>query len=152
MPTKTRNRAKNTSNALQINGLEFHSVKQGGLRQQLEGMTVVDGRSILSDGGPVVGRGIALVLGPAILGIVLIELAHEFITVGFGQNRGRRDAEHLAITLDYGGEGDALVRGEAVAVDEDALGAHLQLVQSAVHGKDARPQDVDAVNLLRGAR
>ena len=143
-PIKSSQRVKNPLES----PLQFHAVEQRGLRQQLEGMAVVDGRPELSNGGAVVGRGIALVLGPAILRELLIQLAHALVTVGLGENRCRCDAEHLAVALDDGGIGYRLIGGEAVAVDEDALGAHVELVQRAVHGQDARPQDIDAVNLL----
>ena len=41
-----------------------------------------------------------------------------------------------------------MVREEAVAVHQDALGAHRQLVQGTVHRHNRGAQDVDAVNLL----
>ena len=88
----------------------------------------MDGRSMLGDGGAVVGCGIALVLSPAILGKLMIELAHELITVCLGQNRGRRYAEHLAVALDNGGERDILIRGEAVAVNGKKMNG-VQLIE-----------------------
>ena len=49
-----------------------HIRKKRGLGQQLEGVAMVGSDTVPGNGGTVVGRGIAFVLGPAILGIIFI--------------------------------------------------------------------------------
>ena len=111
-------------------------------------MTMIGRRAKAGNSGTVVGRGIALVFSPTILGILSIQTAHQLITVGLGENRRGSNAQHLTVTLDNGGVRDVMVREKAVAVHEYALGTHSQLVKGTVHRHDAGAQDVDAVNLL----
>ena len=96
----------------------------------------------------------AFVAVPVILGVFLVYLLHEVVAVGLGQNRGRRDAHHLAVALDDGlvGNGFAargvLVGVEAVAVHQDVFGARGELIQSAMHRQNGGAQDVDLVDLF----
>ena len=79
-------------------------------------MTVIGARAVLGDGGTVVGRGIALVAGPTVLRVFLVELSHEFVTVGLGQNRCGSNAQHLAVALNDGRVRNVVVGEETVAV------------------------------------
>ena len=44
--------------------------------------------------------------------------------------------------------GQVTIRLEAVAIDNDSLGAHLQTVKSTVHSKDAGVEDIDTVDFF----
>jgi hypothetical protein len=61
---------------------------------------------------------VTLVLIPAIPGILLMRLEHEFVTMGFGQNAGCGDAWMDGVAAHYAGMGNARIGVKAVAVDE----------------------------------
>ena len=108
---------------------------------------MVLGRSVLSNGCAMVFGRIAFVDAPVVLGKLLVDLRHEVVTIGLGEDRSRGYRHHLAVALDYRRVGNVLEGVEAVAVDEQGFGAHLELTYGAVHCLDAGTQDVDAVDL-----
>ena len=101
------------------------------------------------DGLTVLFGGVSLVAKPVVLRILLGQLVHIVVTIGLGKDRGCRDGEELAITLDNGRMRKVTIRFEAVAVDNDGFRAHLKLVEGPMHGQDRGIENVDAVNLLR---
>ena len=92
--------------------------------------------------------GVTLVLGPAVLGVLLGQAVHVVVAVGLGENARRRYRQILAVALDDGRIWNEAVGLEAVAVNDDGLGAERQLVEGAVHGQYAGVEDVDLVDFL----
>ena len=119
-------------------------------REELEGHAVVGCGAILADGFAVGWGGIAFVAVPVVLGIVLMDAEHIVVTVGLGKDAGGSNAHVGSIALDDGGVGDVLVGHEAVAVDEEVLGAYFQLSNGTVHGEDGGTEDVNLVDFLVG--
>ena len=66
-----------------------------------------------------------------------MQFDHEIITVGLGKDGGSGDGHHLAVTFDDGLMGEVFEGVEAVAVDEQELGADGQRADGAMHGFDA---------------
>ncbi len=117
-------------------------------RQQLEGEAVI-WRGAAGTYRLAVCRGrIALVGVPVILGKLAVQPEHALIAVRLGQYAGSGYAHVSRIALHYGGVGKVSVGLEAVAVNDDFLRPHLQLVQRTVHGQDACIEDVYLVYLV----
>ena len=140
--------------------------KGGGrsVRKEAEGAAVERGGAVLGDGGAVLAGGISGVARPAILRMLPVEVGHVVVAVGFGQNGGGGDGEVAGVALDEGGVrqglgeegevgavegGTGAVGVEAVAVDDDKLGAHFEAVEGAVHGQNGGVEDVDFVDFPR---
>jgi hypothetical protein len=86
-----------------------------------EGVTVVGCDAVLLDGAVVVGGGVAFVVGPAIERELAVELEHDVVAVGFGEDGGGGDGHEAGVAFDNAlvGKGSFVV--EAVAVDEEEL-------------------------------
>ena len=66
--------------------LDFHRVRNFDgyfFRKHSETLSVENGRSMLSDSFSVLARGIAFVLFPIVLGIMVMKVCHIFIPIGF---------------------------------------------------------------------
>jgi len=91
--------------------------------------------------------GIALMLGEAIARILCIQLVHERIPSGFGQDRGSRNGQAQAVSLH-----DCLLWYreilESPSIEEEVLGHQGKAVHRAAHGKEPGPVNVDAIDLL----
>ena len=124
--------------------------------EEIIAAAVVGGDAILADGLAVLLRGIALVGAPVVLGIFLCQAVHVVITVGLGEDAGGSDSEVFAVALHDGRMGQllavsrVLIGLEAVAIDDDGLRAHLQLIQGTMHGEYRSVEDIDLVDLLGG--
>ena len=110
---------------------------------------------MLADGGTVLGSGVAGVVVPSVEGKLLVEPHHAVVAVGLGEDGGGGDGEVGGVALDDAVVGNDLsvalrvvVGIEAVAVDDEVVGTHGELVDGTVHGGDAGTQDVHLVNLL----
>ena len=119
--------------------------------KEAEGEAVVGGGAVGFDGGAVVGGGIAFVGCPAVGGILAMKPAHDFVTVGFGEYGGGGDIAKPSVALYECLPGDVAVWFEAIAVDDNGVGAQRQGVEGAVHGQDGGVEYVDAVDFLRRA-
>ena len=117
--------------------------------EEVESAAVVGRDAMLADGLAVLSRGVAHVVLPVVVGILLRQADHLVVAVGLGQDGGGSDGEVLAVALDDGGMGQVAVGLEAVAIDDDGLGPHLELVEGTVHGQDGGVEDIDLVDLLR---
>ena len=93
-------------------------------------------------------RGIALVLLPVVVGILLCKTVHVFVAKCLGEDARCGYRLILTVALHYRCVGQVAVVCEAVAVDDDRLGAHGELVERTVHGEEAGVEDVYAVDLL----
>ena len=91
------------------------------------------GGTVLLDGVEVFGSRIAFVAVPAVVGILLVEAAHDFVAVGFCEDAGSSHGHVTGIALDDALVGDVGLVVEAVAVDDEELGLDSQLLT----GKDA---------------
>ncbi len=114
--------------------------------QEAKTHAMVFGGAVLANGGPMRCRGIAFVLVPMVHRIFFMDLVHIGIAVGFGQNRGGRNAHELAVALD-----DAFIRDfakglKAIAVYDDIFRDRDQLVQGLVHRQDGGIEDVDLID------
>ena len=124
--------------------------------EEIVALAVVGGDAVLADGLAVLLRGIALVGEPVVLGIFLCQAVHVVITIGLGEDAGGSDSEVFAVALDNRRMGQllavsrVLIGLEAVAIDDDGLRAHFQLIQCPMHGEDRGVEDIDLVDLLGG--
>ena len=70
--------------------LSISCLKEGGFELfEVEGLAVVGRETEFEDGGDVVGRGIAHVVVPAVLGIFLGQRCHIFVPPGLGKDARR---------------------------------------------------------------
>jgi len=121
-----------------------------GVAEEVEGATVVGCGAVLGDGGAVLTGGVACVVLPAVLGVLLGEVVHVVVAIGLGEDAGCGDGEVFGVAFYDGLVGEVVVGLEAVAVDDEGLGTEGELVECAVHGEDAGAQDVDLVDFFGG--
>lgn len=136
--------------------------------KEAEGEAVVGGGAVGGDGGAVVGGGVTFVDGPVVGGVFVVEVAHDFVTVGLGEDGGCGDVAVAAVSFDECLPGDVAPRVEFVAVDDDrcgglppvgtgynragmGIGARTEGVEGAVHSGDGGAEDVDFVYFPGGA-
>ena len=100
-----------------------------------------------ADGLAVLPRGVTGVAVPAVVRHLHVEFAHVVVAVSLREDGGRGNGEVLAVALDDGLVGQLSVGLEAVAIDDDELRTHSELVEGTVHGEDGRVEDVDVVYL-----
>ena len=93
-------------------------------------------------------RGVSLVAVPAITGVLGVEAKHVVVAIGLGENGSGGNREIGGIAFDHGGVGNARIGAEAVAVDEQVLGAEGEGCNGAVHGQEGGVEDVDAVDFF----
>ena len=93
--------------------------------------------------------GVTLVDVPGILGVFTGQRVHIVVAVSLGKNARRGNGQILAVALDDGVVWYETVGLEAVAVNYDGLGTHLQLVKRTVHGQYAGVKYVYLVYLFR---
>ena len=86
---------------------------------KIERLAVIGRDAVCYDSGAVVASGITLILFPAIVRIFKGNAAHVFVTMSLGKHTCCRNAHHLAITLDYGGERNVAIWNKTIAIDED---------------------------------
>jgi hypothetical protein len=99
--------------------------------------------------GKVFARWVAFMLGKTILRIEPVALEHDAVTLDFGNNAGRRDAEAYAITAYQRGLRTWKVRN-GKAIDESVGGAGRELLDYCTHTRVSCTENVKAVNFLRG--
>src|SRR5689334_1990416 len=95
----------------------------------------------------VLRHGIALVLSESIAWMTSIELLHQSIACGFGENGCRRNRETLAIALDDGLLCDRQIL-DAPRVGQDVLRPMLQPSDRSPHSQNARPIDIECVDFF----
>ena len=113
--------------------------------------------AVLSDGIAMFLGGIAFVRLPVVLRVFLGQAVHVVVTIGLGKYRSGSNAQVFAVALDDGGvwdvDGITIDHGtvglESVAVNDDVLRAHLQLIQGTMHGQYGGIEDIDFVYFLR---
>ena len=103
---------------------------------------------MLSNCLAVLACGITFAFFPAIMGIFLGKVVHVVVAKGLCQDAGSSDGKIFAVTLHYGGVGQATVGFEPVSVHYYGLRSHCELVKSTVHGKERSIQNVYAVDFL----
>ena len=79
-----------------------------------------------------------------------MDLLHEVIPVGLGQDACSSYGKVFSVTLHDGGVRDVLVLMEAVAVYQQMLGPHFQSIHSTVHGQNGCGQDINFIYLRIG--
>jgi hypothetical protein len=99
--------------------------------------------------GKVFARWVAFMLGKTILRVEPIALEHDAVTLDFGNNAGRRDAEAYAIAADQRGLRAWKTR-DGKAIDEGMGGAGRKLLNHCAHPGVRGTEDIEAVNFLRG--
>ncbi len=107
---------------------------------------MVFGGAVLANGGPMCGRGIAFVLVPMVHRKFFMDLVHIGITIGFGQNRGGRNAHELTVAFDDAFMRDVAKGPKAIAVHDNIFRGRDQLVQGLVHRHDGGIEDVDLID------
>ncbi len=103
------------------------------------------------EGREVLGRAIALVLGEAVFGILLVELTHHAIPLDLRDDRGRRNALAAIVPAHNALVGHAHAIQRAT-VNEDVLGPCGQTRNRPTHGLVGRPTDIEAIDLLMTRR
>src|SRR5215212_10452627 len=90
---------------------------------------------------------VALVLSESIAWMTSIELLHQAIARGFGENGRRCDREALAIALDNRLLCDRQIL-DAPRVGQDVLRPMLQPFNRSPHSQNARPIDIECVDFF----
>ena len=133
-------------------------------QRQPPGLAVVRRRPVPAQRFEVLGRGVALVLGPAVARELRRQRRHHGVPLDLGQHAGRRDRRALQVGLDQRAHRRAgrrsLEQGEqpvalrvgqpvVVAVQEHQVGYGGQLGQGAPPRRAQRRHDADRVDLVR---
>ena len=106
---------------------------------------------MLGEGSAVLGRGVALVRGEAVLGVEEVEVAHEGVAVNFGDDGGGGDGEAEGVAVEEAGLGAGmgqLVQVYVHGVDEQVVGGDGEALDGEEHGEAGGLVDVDAVDGL----
>ena len=124
--------------------------------KEVEGATVVGCGAMLLDALAVLFGGIAGVVVPAVVRVLLVELLHVVVAISLGKDGGSSDGKILAIAFHDGGVGQGMtqlvtvavfvISVESVAVDDEGFGAHGKGIDGSVHGCDAGTKDVHLVD------
>ena len=109
---------------------------------------MVGGEAVLEDAAAVLECGVARIVIPTIVWVLLVKGVHVVVTIGLCQDRGGSDGEIFAIALDDGLMGQITIGLEAVAIDDDKLWANLELVEGTMHSEDGCVEDIYLVDLL----
>jgi hypothetical protein len=102
-----------------------------------------------SEFGKVFARWVAFMLGKTILRVEPVALEHDAVTLDFGNNAGRRDAEAYAITADQRGLMAWKTR-DGKAIDEGVGRAGRKLFDHSTHTGMRGAEDVQAIDFMRG--
>ena len=93
------------------------------------------------------GHRVTLVIRETVTGMALVERPHGHVALDFREDGGGRDAGGLGVALD-----DGLLRDidllQPLRVDQQVLGRQRESPDRPLHGLDARPINVDRVDLL----
>src|SRR3954452_17866410 len=104
-------------------------------------------RPKLSQGVVVSANRITLVIGEAVAGMTRVERSHHRIARDLRKNGGSRDTGGFRVPLD-----DRLLRDrylfQTFRVDQEMLRDYSRAFDSPSHCQNARPVDVDGVDLL----
>jgi hypothetical protein len=92
---------------------------------------------------------VAFMLGKTILRVEPVALEHDAVTLDFGNNAGRRDAEAYAISSDQR-DLRAWETRDGKAIDEGVGGAERKLFDHCAHPGVRCAEDIETVNFLRG--
>src|SRR5262249_19931644 len=88
----------------------------------------------------VLAHRVALVLREPVAGMLGVELAHQGIASGLGENRCRGNGQTLGVTLDDGLLGCTQV-AEAPRVEEEVLRRQGETFDRTAHGEQTGPAD-----------
>ena len=102
--------------------------------------------AVLLEGLAVLGRGVALVAGEAVLRELLVELAAERVAVDLGDDGGGGDGEAERVAVEEPGLLAGIVDVERV--DDEVVGGDGELLAGEAHGEARGLVDVDAVDGL----
>ena len=124
--------------------------------KEVEAATMVGRGAMLLDALAVLLGGIAGIVVPAVVRVLLVEFLHVVVAIGLGKDGGCSDGKILAIAFHDGGVGQGMallstvavfvIGVESVAVDDEGFGAHGQGIDGSVHGGDAGTEDVHLVD------
>ena len=92
--------------------------------------------------------GIASIFSPPIHWELLANALHILVTESLGKNRCRSNVGKAGIAFDLAAIGDVEPRAEAVAVNQEVVGAHRKPFDSPLHSLEGGIEYVDAVYLL----
>lgn len=91
---------------------------------------------------------VACILRPSVVRMRFVELSHQEVSCGLGEDGCCRYRSDLAIALDDAGVRDCRGAAETVAVDEKVLGCQRQGFDCSGHGDERGLEDVDAIDLF----
>src|SRR3954453_14504286 len=104
-------------------------------------------RTKLSQGVVVSANRITLMIGEAVSGVTRVERPHQRVARDLRKNGGSRDTGGFRVALD-----NRLLRDrylfQTFRVDQEMLRDYSQAFNSPPHRENARPVDVDGVDLL----
>jgi hypothetical protein len=104
---------------------------------------------VVGEGSAVLGGGIALVGGEAVLGVEEVEVSHEGVAVDFGDDGGGGDGEGERVAVEEAGLGAGvgyLGEVEEHGVDEEVVGGEGEALDGEEHGEAGGLVDVEAVD------
>ena len=84
---------------------------------------------------------------PAVAGVLLRQIHHQAITPDLRHNRGGSDRGTAGIAAHYGLGSDRKAARDAVSVDQEMVGRLSETGDGTAHGKMARLEDVQRVDL-----
>lgn len=100
------------------------------------------------NGSAVLGRTISLIGVPLVVRKFVVQVAHEIITVGLGENAGRSYRSINGIAFYHTLVLYLFIFGETVAIDQQELRFRFHFIQRQVHGLERSIQNIDAVDLF----
>ena len=101
--------------------------------KQIEGHSVVRGRSTFGDGGTMFFSRVSFILIPVIKRIFFVKTIHIIISVGFSQYRSGGYREVFSVSFYHGSMRNVRIFIETVSVDQQMLRTDRELIDSPVH-------------------
>ena len=90
---------------------------------------------------------IARVIGPAISGILAIQIRHDPVARHLGDDAGGRDGHDLAIPFDHSLCRTGQIGWQAVAINQKVIGPAWKGRDRATHGEISRLKNIERINL-----
>ncbi len=104
--------------------------------------------AVFTDSIEMFSRSISFVPVESVLGVLLVILPHDAVTMNFGEDAGRGDYGAFGIALDDGDQGYGLAwnGGGTIPVDEGDLWQRFQAGYDPGHGGHGGVKDIEAID------
>ena len=115
--------------------------------KQIEGHSVVRGRSMFGDGGTMFFSRVSFILIPVIKRIFFVKTIHIIISVGFSQYRSGGYREVFSVSFYHGSMRNVRIFIETVSVDQQMLRTDRELIDSrCIARKEARRMFISSIS------